>query len=176
MSDNFSILFYLNKQKTSGENYKIYCRIIVNRLKSEFYTGYSAKENEWDEQKRTSNLSEINEELSEISSKLYKIRRKLLDNQLPITAASIVDYYKGKKSHDTYLSVYIQIHIDSIVARGEHSRVTIGQYKATHKIIKEFLQKKFKKKDFLLTEINYNFLQVEKTDQLTTSGRCWLIR
>jgi len=159
MSDNLSILFYLNKQKPSGEKYKIYCRIIVNRQKSEFYTGFAIKENSWNDQKRISDVPIINEELAEISSKIYKIRRNLIDCQIPITAAAIIDYYKGNKSPNTYLSVYFAKHVKDIASKAELSRITISQYKTTEKIVNDFLKKQLKKKDLLLTELNYHYLQ-----------------
>jgi len=158
MEEKVSILLYLNQNKPIGEKYRIYARVLVNRKKSEFSIGFSARENEWDQKRRKSTLAIINEEMSDIESKIYKIRRQLIDENIPITASTIVDHYKGKPGVKANLLGYFEDHVNYIETRGEYSRVTIGQYKTTQKIIRDFLKKKLKKQDILLREISYNSL------------------
>ena len=158
MSSNLSIRFYLNKQKKAVEKHKIYCRIIMDRAKSEFYTGFKVSPESWNEEKRITLNPEINAELAEIESKIYRVRRNIIDNQLPLTAFNIVEYYKGSKSISTYILGYFTEHIMYIETKGELSKITISQYKATFKIIKQFINDSLKKHDLLLAEV-YKYFQ-----------------
>ena len=79
----------------AGSKVKIYCRITIDRLKSEFYTGFANLPQDWNDKLRLSNRLEINIELSAIENRIYNIRRQLLDNQIPLTASNVVQYYKG---------------------------------------------------------------------------------
>lgn len=159
MSNKLSIRFYLNKQKKAGEKNKIYCRIIVDRVKAEFYIGFAVSLGSWNELKRSTDNPEINAEIAEIESQIYRVRRNLIDNQIPLTASNIVEYYKGNKSTRTYTIGYFSEHRNYIETKGELSKVTISQYKTTLKIITQFINKYLKKHDILLTEVNFKFLQ-----------------
>jgi len=99
MADTLSIKFYLNTAKTTGDKTKIYCRIIADRKKSEFYTGFGIKEEFWNaESGRAYPDSDLNNEMTKIESKIYDIRRSILDSGLALTASNIVDYYKLKNT------------------------------------------------------------------------------
>ena len=87
-----SIKFYLNTTKTIGDKIKIYCRIIIDRRKSEFYTGFSIREEFWNaESGRAYRDADLNNELAKIESKVYDIRRSILDSGLLLTSSNIVD-------------------------------------------------------------------------------------
>ena len=139
MSNNLSIRFYHNRQKKSGEKFKIYCRITIDRAKSEFYTGFAVSPEAWNDEKRMTDDPEINAELAEIENKIYRVRRSLLDSQISMTASNIIDYYKGNRSTRTYIIAYFSEHIKYIETKGEHSKVTLSQYRATLKILKQFI-------------------------------------
>ena len=159
MANNLSIRFYLNKQKKSGEKLKIYCRITIDRAKSEFYTGFSVSPEAWNDEKRLTHDPEINAELAEIENKIHRIRRSLIDSQISLTASNIIDYYKGNRSTRTYILTYFSGHVKYIETKGEHSKVTLSQYGATLKILKQFINDLMKKHDLLLSEVNFDFLQ-----------------
>ena len=159
MSNNLSIRFYHNRQKKSGEKFKIYCRITIDRAKSEFYTGFAVSPEAWNDEKRMTDDPEINAELAEIENKIYRVRRSLLDSQISMTASNIIDYYKGNRSTRTYVITYFSEHIKYIKTKGEHSKVTLSQYGATLKILKQFINDLMKKHDLLLSEVNFDFLQ-----------------
>lgn len=138
-----SIRFYPHRKKTIGEKHKIYCRITINRKKSEFYTGLAILPSAWDNEKRKTNNVDINAELSEVESKLFRIRRDLIDKDIPLTSSNIVDYYKGHKSTKFYILEYFDAHVQFIKNKGEHSRVTISQYGSTYKILIKFIRNHF---------------------------------
>ncbi len=69
--NSFSIKFYPNKIKISGDKYKVYCRVTINRKKSEFATGLEADENQWNaETGRYKKDSINNDEISDIENRL----------------------------------------------------------------------------------------------------------
>ena len=115
MSSNLSIRFYPNKNKTVGDKHKIYCRITVNRIKSEFYTGFPVSPESWDDDRRTTSNIVINTELAEIENRIYTIRRSLIDHEIEVTASNIVDQLKGKKSTRTYIIEYFDLHFNKEV-------------------------------------------------------------
>jgi integrase/recombinase XerD len=154
-----SIRFYPHRKKTIGEKHKIYCRITLNRKKSELYTGLAILPGAWDNEKRKTNNVDINAELSELESKLFRIRRDLIDKDIPLTSSNIVDYYKGHKSTKFFILEYFDAHVQFIKNKGEHSIITISQYGATHKILIKFIRNHLKKNDLLLPEVNYNVLE-----------------
>ncbi len=149
MEGNISIRFYPNSTKTVGEKVKIYCRVTIDRKKSEFYTGFLISPKAWDDKKRKTNNMDINAELVEIETKLHRKRRELLDRDIPLTASNVVEHFKGGKSSKTYLLEYFYAHIIFIEAKGEHSKVTYSQYRSTFKILTAFIKDALKKNDLV---------------------------
>lgn len=158
MPSNLSIRFYLNRQKKDGRKIKTYCRITIDRLKSEFYTGFSVLPQDWNIKLRSSTNFEINAELSDIENKIYRIRRQLLDDHIPLTATNIVKYYKGENITKATLMTYFNDNVQSKIKSGRYSKVTISQYHATYKILKRFIADYSGKHDILIHEIDFKFL------------------
>ena len=46
--DSLSFRFYLNDRTKIGDRSKIYGRLIINRKKSEFYSGFAIEPKGWD--------------------------------------------------------------------------------------------------------------------------------
>ena len=160
MEESFTFKYYLNKERSSGIIKKIYGRLIIDRKKAEFYTGYKVPEEFWNETAgRTFKDININQELSSIENKIYESRRILIDDGRVVTARNIIDLLKGKKKGRTHLMEFFQEHIDYIETKGELANITISQYKATQKIVKQFLQKYARAKDIMIKEVDYRFLE-----------------
>ncbi|HUS85674.1 MAG TPA: site-specific integrase [Bacteroidales bacterium] len=159
MSDSLSIKFYLNTSKTIGDKTKIYCRIIIDRRKSEIFTGFSIKEEFWNAVSGRANRdTALNNELTKIESKIYDIRRSILDLGLPLTSSSIADYYRGKKKLKVYLLKYFNDHLQHIKSKNELSDITIAHYFTTHSIVQRFVHEILKKNDILVSEVDYRFI------------------
>jgi len=160
MEESFSFKFYLNKAKSKGKNLKIYGRLIVDRKKAELYSGFQVPEEYWNEETgKTYRDVTINQELSSIENRIFEIRRKLIDEEKPVTAANIIHRFKGKKTGRTYILKFFQEHIDHISSKKELSAITISQYKATFKILKQFLEKYAGTNDVLIREIDFRFIE-----------------
>jgi integrase/recombinase XerD len=159
MADSLSIKFYLNTAKLMGDKIKIYCRIIIDRRKSEFYTGFGIKKEFWNvESGKAYRDADINNELIKIESKIYDIRRSILDSGLLLTASNIVDYYNGKKILKVYLLNYFTNHLQHIKSKDELARITIAQYYTTFRIVQQYVQETLKKSDVLIAEVDYRFI------------------
>ncbi|MGD9992895.1 MAG: tyrosine-type recombinase/integrase [Salinivirgaceae bacterium] len=160
MNESFSFKFYLNKSKKQGNKYKIYGRLIIDRKKAEFSTSHFIEENKWDEnQGRIAKNNTINDDLSEIENKIRSIRRRLLDNNRPVTSSAVVQYYKNKKTFDHYLIPYFEKFIQNLKDKNEVVKKTIQSYNATLKSITGLLDKNYNSKNLLVSEIDFAFIQ-----------------
>lgn len=160
MGDSFSIKFFLKKLKGQDEKFKIYGRVIVNRKKVEFATPHWVEENKWDPVKgRITKNDPINGELTEIENKIWSIRRRLLDNNKPVTASTVVQFHKDRKTFDHYLVPYSEQFIQNIKEKNEVVKKTIQAYQATLKSIVQFLKESYKSKNILISEIDYTFIK-----------------
>jgi integrase/recombinase XerD len=174
MAQSFSLRFYLNVNKTKGNEFKIYGRLIVDRKKSEFATNYFIEESKWDNAKgRAIRNSTINDELAELEAEINRIRRKLLDDDKPVTSKAIIDLLKGVKQETRSLLEFVNEHIEQIHRMGEHSRNTENHYKSSCNVYRRFITEKLRKKDVPLLSVDYDFLKqfdewimTEYTDKL----------
>ena len=150
----------MNKNKKEGDRYKIYCRVIVSRKKAEFYTGFLAYENHWDEAaQRLKPDMFINQELVETEREIYQIRRSLIDEKTPINARRIVDLYRGDGKREVFLLEYLESYLNYIRAKGEIRKPTIEHYKGTYNILRNYVHRYLRTKDFLIGEVNYKFIE-----------------
>lgn len=159
MSGSFSIKFYLNKKKEKGEQFKIYGRLIHDRKKCEFATNYYIEENKWDEGRgRAKRNQVINDELSDLEAKINRIRRKLLDDEKPVSSRIIIEVLKGERKEKRSLLEYINEHIEEISRKKEHAENTRNHYKSSRNIYAKFIKEKLKRSDVTIHSIDYNFL------------------
>ncbi|WP_010662699.1 site-specific integrase [Marinilabilia salmonicolor] len=160
MSSSFSIKFYLNKNKGKGEQFKIYGRLIHQRKKSEFATNYYIEEDKWDEARgRAKRNQVINDELSELEAQINRIRRKLLDDEKPISSRIIVEILKGDRKEKRSLLEYTDEHIKEITHKKEHAENTLNHYKSSRNIYAQFIKDRFKRSDVTIHSIDYDFLK-----------------
>jgi len=131
----------------------------LDRRKSEFYTGFSIREELWkSDAGRAHNDADLNNELAKIESRIYDIRRSLLDAGLPLSSSSIVDHFSGKKKLKVFLLKYFDNHLQHIKSKAELSRITIAQCFTTYGIVKRFVQEILRKSDVLIAEVDYRFI------------------
>ncbi|MGD9994115.1 MAG: tyrosine-type recombinase/integrase [Salinivirgaceae bacterium] len=150
----------MNLNKPKFDTYKIYGRLIIDRRKTEFATNFYCEEKLWDKEKgRAKKNMVINDELSEIENNLNRIRRKLLDDGKPLSSRSIIAIYKGDKKTQRFLVEYMDEHIKEIREKKEHAINTVNHYSASKKIYQDFIKSAYKKSDFPIKEMNYDFVK-----------------
>lgn len=104
----------------------------------------------------------INEYLEKVKEKLNKTELALLDRGYILTAEVIRDAYLGKVDRlqkKTLFSVYEEFLTDLKSAIGATiSDDTYYNYERTFVLLKEFVEKRYGRKDYQLHELNYNFM------------------
>lgn len=160
MSSSFSIKFYLNRNKGKGEQFKIYGRLIHDRKKCEFATNYYIEETKWDDARgRAKRNQVINDELSDLEARINRIRRKLLDDEKPVSSRIIIEILKGDRKEKRSLLEYINEHIEEIIRKKEHAENTRNHYKSSRNIYAKFIKENLKRSDVTIHSIDYNFLK-----------------
>ncbi|RZK26140.1 MAG: site-specific integrase [Flavobacterium sp.] len=166
MKTNFSLLFYLKKQKNyQSGNVAVYMRITVNRKRSETSTGRECDPAQWNSYagrlKGTKDeVKKFNAFLDDLQAKVYEAHRLLTAEKETITAESIRLRLNGKVETDRMLTEIFQEHNDKIKALigKEFTRGTLVKYTTTLKHLKGFLKSKFNLSDIDVTKIDPAFI------------------
>jgi len=169
MADSFSLKFYLNKNKTRGNNeYKIYGRLIIDRRKSEFATSYFIEEKAWDTPKgRAKKNMAINDELAVFEAEINRIRRKLLDDDKPVSAKVVTQVLKGDRKEKRFLLEYLEEHMQGMKQKGQHAENTCNHYQSSYNIYEQFINNHCSNQDYPINQIDYEFLDQFDTYMLT---------
>lgn len=162
MAKNFSFSFFLNtnpNKKKSDGRFPIYCRIIVNRKKSEIALDKFLLEKDWDSNKQRAKKDLlINEEINTLSEKISVIKRTLDKDNEDYDAKTIKDIVSGKEKTEYYLIEYFQNIIDFKTHDPTLKSGTISRYKDTLAHIKDFLRIKKNTSDLLIKKANSTFV------------------
>ena len=159
MYQSFSIKFYLRKPEGPKVRHKLYCRLLLNRRKSEFSTNIVLDPKYWDEQRDVSKFGYVNEELTEIRAKLYRIKRSLEDKEQLFHPRDIIDVLKDRKKDKHYILEYFTKYVERITAKREHAASTLKHHRLALKYFKQFIEEKLIRDDLLIKEITYETLE-----------------
>ncbi|MBR8534011.1 site-specific integrase [Carboxylicivirga sediminis] len=157
----FRILFVARPQKNNKEESSIYARLTVNGHRTEFSLKTDVKTKHWSKAKErvtstTIDARKTNFYLEGVRSELTNIYRNLLLNKKTPTPHIIKQLFFGNSEEDITLQYLIDYHAESqkdILTWG-----TLKNYLTTAKYLKSFLQKRKKRNDILLKELNYRFI------------------
>ena len=169
--------YYFGKKVYHDGKSILYCRVRVNRRKSEFATGIKALEEDWDYTfRRSSNDKEVNNQLSTLETKLQEIVDRLYFDNKNITSKILVDLYKGKNLSSYTITEYFDYYLyDSgrikILAKGYSAKfVTLKG------LLHRFTKEKYKSTAYDLRSIDFkfltefdNFLKAQKSKQYKRS-------
>lgn len=160
-SDSFSVYFFLRKGLSDKKKWKIYCRVLVDRIKSDFSTSCVIEPSKWDNSSgKVKGNNGVNDELVDIESKIRSTRRRLIDNDILFDAKAIVEYYKGNKSTKVYILEFFQNKIDRLFSEaGEKQTANRKNYITAFGHIKAFLQNSYNRNDMLIQNIDLEILQ-----------------
>ena len=166
---SFSILFFIRESKArkSGKA-PIELMITVNGERCTLSTGKQVPIDKWDKTKqqvkgKDEEAQSLNNYLKTIKAKLYQKEAELLDRGFIITAELLRDAYFDKVEslkEKTLFEVFEEHN------REQEKLVGNGVSKATYwisvytvKLLKEFVQQKYKREDLYLRELNLSFIQ-----------------
>ena len=142
--------------------------ITVNGERSSFSTGKQTAIEKWDKMKqqvkgKDEEAQSLNQCLKAIKAKLYQKEAELLDRGFIITAELLRDAYFDKVEAIKERSLF---EVFAEHNQAQEKSVGNGVSKATYwisvyteRLLKEFVQQKYKRDDLYLRELNLNFIQ-----------------
>ena len=166
---SFSILFFIRESKArKNGNVPIEVMITVNGERNSFSTGKQIAIEKWDKTKqqvkgKDQETQNLNNYLKAIKAKLYQKEAELLERGFIITAQILYDAYFDKVES---LKERSQFEVFEEHNHEQEKLVGNGVSKATHwvsvytiRLLREFVQQKYKREDLYLRELNLNFIQ-----------------
>ena len=164
-----SILFSIRESKArKNGNTPIEVTITVNGERCSFSTGKQIKVTSWDKNRqlvkgKDEEATSLNNYLKSVRAKLYEKEAELLDRGFIITAQLLYDAYFDKVEclkERSLLSVLEEHNTERKAMVGKTvAPATYWVFEYTGRLFKEFIQKKYERKDLYLREINLGFIQ-----------------
>ena len=163
------ILFFIRESKArKNGNVPIEVMITVNGERNSFSTGKQIAIEKWDKTKqqvkgKDQETQNLNNYLKAIKAKLYQKEAELLERGFIITAQILYDAYFDKVESIKERSLFEVFEEHN---QEQEKLVGNGVSKATHwvsvytiRLLREFVQQKYKREDLYLRELNLNFIQ-----------------
>lgn len=166
---SFSILFFIRESRVRKDGTaSIEVVLTVNGERCAFSTGKRVKSCNWDKAKqqvkgKDEEAQSLNNYLKAIKAKLYQKEAELLDRGFIITTELLRDAYFDKVEslkEKTLFEVFEEHNQEQekLVGNGV-SKATYWISVYTVRLLKEFVQQKYKREDLYLRELNLNFIQ-----------------
>ena len=166
---SFAILFFIrdNRVRKDGTT-SIEVVLTVNGERCAFSTGKKVKSCNWDKNKqqvkgKDEEAQSLNNYLKAIKAKLYQKEAELLDRGFIITADLLRDAYFDKVESIKERSLFEVFEEHN---QEQEKMIGNGVSKATHwvsvytiRLLRKFVQQKYKREDLYLRELNLNFIQ-----------------
>lgn len=166
---SFAILFFIRESRVRKDGTaSIEIVLTVNGERCAFSTGKRVKSCNWDKTKqqvkgKDEEAQSLNNYLKAIKAKLYQKEAELLDRGFIVTAELLRDAYfdKVESLKEKSLFELFEEHNkeqEKLVGNGV-SKATYWISVYTVRLLKEFVQQKYKREDLYLRELNLNFIQ-----------------
>ena len=166
---SFAILFFIRDSRVRKDGTtSIEAMITVNGERNSFSTGKQIAIEKWDKTKqqvkgKDQETQNLNNYLKAIKAKLYQKEAELLERGFIITAQILYDAYFDKVESLKERSLFEVFEEHN---QEQEKLVGNGVSKATHwvsvytiRLLREFVQQKYKREDLYLRELNLNFIQ-----------------
>ncbi len=166
LEKSFSLLFYLKKPKNYLKGLMpIYLRITVDGIPKEISTGRQCDPERWNSNAgRCSGTKEdaksLNAYLDTVQTKVFEVRRQLLEKNEIITAETLRNVLKGTHENARMIMKIFQQHNDelkSLVGK-EFSSGTLERYKTSYDHTKSFMEWKYGTSDMDIKKLDYEFV------------------
>lgn len=166
LEKSFSLLFYLKKPKNYLKgNTPIYLRITVDGIPKEISTGRQCDPDKWNANAGRVNgtkedVKSLNAYLDTLQTKVYEVRRKLLEKNEAITADGLKNVLKGTSDKSKMIMAIFQQHNDqmkSLVGK-DFSPATLERYKTSLEHTKSFMEWKYGVSDMDIRKMDYEFV------------------
>jgi site-specific recombinase XerD len=167
MLENQTILYYLPSGKISKAGLAtIYCRLTINGSRVSFSTKKLVHPKKWDTiNQRVFNVHDdsriINPYLNLLTNKIYESQFKLESLNMKISAAAIKQMLSGEQDKNSKsLFRIFEEHNNKMksLINLEYVEGTAKRYCTTLKHLKEFVEFKYKQKDFKVKDVSHEFI------------------
>ena len=159
MGAKVSIKYYLLTTRATKGELPIYLRITMDRKKAELHSGYTCIAKDWlGEEQLTKSNNTINNELSKKRTSIYELIIDLERKNKAVSATILKDLLSGKNKIEIGLLAYFERHIVEIKIKNEIKTISINKYNQSVNTLKEYIQKKYKKQEFIINQIDYDFI------------------
>lgn len=166
---SFAILFFIRESRVRKDGTtSIEVVLTVNGERCSFSTGKKVKVISWDKNKqlvkgKDEEATSLNNYLKSVRAKLYEKEAELLDRGFVITAQLLYDAYFDKVAclkERSLLSVLEEHNAERKAMVGKTvAPATYWVFEYTDRLLKEFILKKYNRKDLYLRELNIGFIQ-----------------
>lgn len=169
MVNNLGILFYVRKErKDLLNNVPVYCRITVNGKRSAFAIKRTISPDRWDSSKGLAKGSNeeskaLNAYINSLKNKVYKIQHKIEESGQSITTEVIINTLSGKSVDAKKSRSLLKLFEDhNLKVKGliniDFAHGTWERYETCIKHLKEFIQWKYNRDDYMLSEVDNEFI------------------
>ena len=166
MKTNFSLLFYLKKQKVyvSGPM-PVYMRITVNGKRSEVSAGRDCEPSGWNNQAgrgigTKSETRALNSYLDTLQTKVMNAHQQLIGADKEITAEKLRDQFIGRAEKAYYVVALFNEHNDrvkALIGNGFEAN-TLKSYRSSFKHLSAFVQHHYGMVDMDVKSLNHAFI------------------
>jgi site-specific recombinase XerD len=179
MKTNFSLLFYMKKQKNyQSGSAPIYIRITVSGKRSETTTGRECEPCRWNAGAgRATGTKEdtraFNAFLDDLQTKVYQAHRLLTEADELITAETIRNKFLGKTEKPRSLIEIFKDHnkkVEALIGK-EYAKGTLCRYQTSLKHTIDFLKWKYNLSDIDIKKVDHAFL-MEYEFYLRSERKC----
>ena len=159
MGAKVSIKYYLLTTRATKGELPIYLRITMDRKKAELHSGYTCIAKDWlGEEQLTKSNNTVNNELSKKRTNIYELIIDLERKNKAVSATILKDLLSGKNKIEIGLLAYFERHIVEIKIKNEIKTISINKYNQSVNTLKEYIQKKYKKQEFIINQVDYDFI------------------
>ncbi len=179
MKTNFSLLFYMKKQKNyQSGSAPIYIRITVSGKRSETTTGRECEPSRWNAGAGRANGTKedtraFNAFLDDLQTKVYQAHRLLTEADELITAETIRNKFLGKTEKPRSLIEIFKDHnkkVEALIGK-EYAKGTLCRYQTSLKHTIDFLKWKYNLTDIDIKKVDHAFL-MEYEFYLRSERKC----
>lgn len=166
MNRTLGILFYVKRTKIDKHGKApIYLRITIDGKRAELAIKRTIEPDRWNNEagkvKGTSEeVKSLNAYIDIVRSKVYEHHKKLLENNIHITADNLKKSILGTSERDKTLLAVFEYHnkqVKSLIDK-EYSYGTYERYQTVVKHLKDFLKWRDNTDDINLKEVNHKFI------------------
>ncbi|MCP1994493.1 site-specific integrase [Flavobacterium sp. HSC-61S13] len=178
LEKNLSINFFLKGSKKDSNSRYVYLRVTIDGICKETSISYKWDLTRWNQKSERAignkeDAKILNLHLDSIVSKIHQYKLVLMNTDKTLSIEPLMNFIKGNSEEKPRVLVEFQKHNDEMLklVPREFAPATHKRYVTARSHVAEFIQRKYKRDDFELRELNYEFI-VSYEHYLKTVRKC----